>query len=81
MSMLTLVLMGFVAGWLANTFAGGEGFGFLGDAVLGIAGAFAAYYVANSLHIPVGTGLIPNLVVATAGAFCLVVIFRLFRSA
>jgi uncharacterized membrane protein YeaQ/YmgE (transglycosylase-associated protein family) len=41
-SLLVIVVVGVVAGWLAGQIVRGTGFGLVGDLLIGIAGAFMA---------------------------------------
>jgi uncharacterized membrane protein YeaQ/YmgE (transglycosylase-associated protein family) len=51
MDILTLILVGLVAGLLASFLVGGIGFGLLGDIVVGIAGAFVGSWLLGVLKI------------------------------
>jgi uncharacterized membrane protein YeaQ/YmgE (transglycosylase-associated protein family) len=79
MDIITLLVVGLVAGVLAATLVG-PGFGLLGDIVLGIAGAFVGGYSFRALgwHAPFG-GLAGVITVAFVGAVILLVGLRLIR--
>jgi uncharacterized membrane protein YeaQ/YmgE (transglycosylase-associated protein family) len=76
-SLIVIVLVGLVAGWLAGKIVRGAGFGLIGDIVVGIIGAFIGDWLLPRLGIHLGTGTISSIVNATVGAIILLLIFRL----
>jgi uncharacterized membrane protein YeaQ/YmgE (transglycosylase-associated protein family) len=78
-SILVILLVGLVAGWLAGQIVQGTGFGLIGDIVIGIVGAFIASWLFPKLGIRLGTGLLHEILDATIGAVLLLVIVRLIR--
>jgi uncharacterized membrane protein YeaQ/YmgE (transglycosylase-associated protein family) len=78
MSIVWLILIGMLAGWLAGQIMQGSGFGVLGDIVIGVLGAILGGVLFNLLQVPWG-GLAGRLVVATIGAILLIFIVRLVR--
>ncbi|HEY6140613.1 MAG TPA: GlsB/YeaQ/YmgE family stress response membrane protein [Thermoanaerobaculia bacterium] len=78
MGYLWFVIIGAVAGWLAGQFMRGNGFGLLGDIVVGIIGAFIGGYLFRAVGVEIGHGLIGSLIVAFVGAVVLLFIVRLF---
>ena len=79
-SLLWFIIIGAVAGWLAGQFMRGNGFGLIGDIIVGIIGAFIGGYVFNALGLHIGYGLVGSLIVAFVGAVLLLFIVRLFTS-
>jgi uncharacterized membrane protein YeaQ/YmgE (transglycosylase-associated protein family) len=79
MDIITLLVVGLVAGVLATTVVG-RGFGLLGDIVLGIVGAFVGAYSFRALgwHAPF-SGLAGVIAVAFVGAVILLVGLRLIH--
>ena len=55
-SLLVILFVGIVAGWLAGKVVRGSGFGLLGDLVIGVVGAFIASLLFPRLGIQLGTG-------------------------
>src|SRR5207253_1390545 len=55
-SLLVILLVGLVAGWLAGKVIRGAGFGILGDIVIGIIGAFIGDWLLPRLSIHLGSG-------------------------
>jgi len=78
-SLLVILLVGIVAGWLAGQIVRGTGFGILADLVIGIVGAFIASYLFPQLHIKLGSGIVSEIVAATIGAVLLLLVLRLVR--
>ncbi|HZL59754.1 MAG TPA: GlsB/YeaQ/YmgE family stress response membrane protein [Stellaceae bacterium] len=78
-SLLVILLIGAIAGWLAGKIVQGTGFGLLGDIVIGIIGAFIASWLFPRLGIHLGAGMVAQIIAATLGAVLLLVIARLFR--
>jgi len=74
-----LVLIGFVAGFLAATLLGERRrYGILGYIVVGAIGAIGGNYAFSSLQIP-NAGILLKLVAAFLGSIVLVLILRLLR--
>ncbi len=78
-SILVILLVGLVAGWLAGKIVQGTGFGLIGDIAIGIVGAFIASWLLPRLGIGLGIGLIRAIINSTIGAVLLLVIMRLVR--
>jgi uncharacterized membrane protein YeaQ/YmgE (transglycosylase-associated protein family) len=78
-SIVIILVVGLVAGWLAGKIVQGTGFGLIGDIVIGIVGAFIASWLFPRLGIALGAGLVREIVDATIGAILLLVIIRLVR--
>jgi uncharacterized membrane protein YeaQ/YmgE (transglycosylase-associated protein family) len=78
-SLLVVLFVGLVAGWLAGQFVQGTGFGLIGDLVVGLLGALIGSWLLPELGIHLGTGLISAIVNATIGAVLLLLVVRLVR--
>ena len=77
---LAWIVIGTVAGWLTGKIMRGDGYGFIGDIVVGIIGAFIGGWLAGKLGISIGSGLIASIITATIGAVILVLILRMVRN-
>ena len=55
-SLLIILLVGLIAGWLAGQIVRGTGFGIVGDLIIGIIGAFIGSWLLPQLGIHLGTG-------------------------
>ena len=78
-SILVILVVGIVAGWLAGKVVRGAGFGILGDLVVGIVGAFIASWLFPRLGIHLGTGIISAIIYSALGAILLLLVVRLIR--
>jgi uncharacterized membrane protein YeaQ/YmgE (transglycosylase-associated protein family) len=78
-SLLVILFVGVIAGWLAGQLVRGAGFGLLGDLILGILGAFLGSWLLPRLGIHLGAGMISAIINATLGAVLLLLIVRLLR--
>jgi uncharacterized membrane protein YeaQ/YmgE (transglycosylase-associated protein family) len=75
-SLLVIVLVGIVAGWLAGKIVNGGGFGLIGDLIVGVVGAFIGNWLLPQLSIHLGVGIVALIINATIGAVVLLVIIR-----
>jgi len=75
-SLLIIILVGIVAGWLAGKIVDGGGFGLIGDLIVGVIGAFIGDWLLPQLHIHLGVGLVSLIINATIGAIVLLAILR-----
>ena len=75
-SLITIIIVGIIAGWLAGKVVDGGGFGIIGDLVVGIIGAFVGDWMLPRLNIHLGSGFISLTLNATIGAIVLLVILR-----
>ena len=78
-SLLVVLLVGLVAGWLAGQIIQGTGFGLIGDMVIGVIGAFIGDWLMPRLGLHLGVGIIGGIINATIGAIVLLLIIRLAR--
>ncbi len=79
MGLLTWIIVGLIAGWLAGLVMKGGGYGVLGDIILGIIGALVGGFLASAVFgIPdaVSGFNITTLIVAFIGAVIVVAIVR-----
>ena len=74
-SILVILFVGLVAGWLAGT-----GFGIIGDILVGIAGALVASLLFPKLGIAIGSGIVREIIYSAIGAIILLLIVRLVRT-
>jgi uncharacterized membrane protein YeaQ/YmgE (transglycosylase-associated protein family) len=76
-SLVVIIIVGIVAGWLAGNIVRGGGYGLVGDLIVGIIGAFIGDRLLPRLGIHLGTGIVALVVNATLGAIVLLIILRL----
>jgi uncharacterized membrane protein YeaQ/YmgE (transglycosylase-associated protein family) len=79
-SLIVILFVGLVAGWLAGKIVRGTGFGIIGDIVVGIAGAFVASWLFPRLGFHLGSGLLGEIIYSAIGAIILLLIVRLIRT-
>lgn len=82
MDIVTLLVVGLVAGVIASLLVGGTGYGILGSIAVGIAGAFLGSFIFSRAgwHAPV-EGLGGTILIATIGAAILLVVLHLLTAA
>jgi uncharacterized membrane protein YeaQ/YmgE (transglycosylase-associated protein family) len=76
-SLLVIIVVGIVAGWLAGRVMEGGGFGLIGDLVVGLIGAFIGDWLLPRLGIHLGVGTVALIINAFIGAVVLLLILRL----
>jgi uncharacterized membrane protein YeaQ/YmgE (transglycosylase-associated protein family) len=76
-SLVVIVLVGIIAGFLAGKIVDGGGFGLIGDLIVGIIGAFIGNWLLPQLNIHLGVGTIALIINATIGAIILLIIIRM----
>ncbi len=80
MGILTWLVVGLIAGWLASQVMRGGGYGLVGDIIVGIVGALLGGFLATTLlNIPdaVNGFNISSILVAFIGAVILIALLRL----
>lgn len=80
-SILVMIIVGAIAGWLAGQIVKGFGFGLLGNIVVGIVGAFVAGLIFPVIGLGFGGGILGAIIYATIGAVILLVLIRLVKRA
>jgi len=76
-SLLVIVLVGLIAGWLAGQVMRGSGFGLIGDLIVGLLGALIGDWLLPRLNIHLGAGIVGLIINALVGAIVLLLILRL----
>ena len=82
MGLLTWIVVGAIAGWLAGTVMGGSSFGLIGDIVIGVIGALVGGWLASTFfHTPgaISGFNLPTIVVAFLGAMVVLFVVRMLR--
>ena len=78
-SLIIILLVGAVAGWLAGLIVKGFGYGLLGNIVIGIVGAFVAGLLLPRVGLNIGSGIAAAIIHATIGAVILLFLIRLIK--
>lgn len=82
MGLLSWIVVGAIAGWLAGKLVKGEGFGCLGNIIVGVVGGLLGGFLASVLfNMPdaVNGFNLTSIIVAFLGAVLVVVVLRLLR--
>jgi len=80
MGILSWIVVGLIAGWLAGLVVKGGGFGCIGDIIVGVIGGLLGGWLASTFfHMgdPMSGINIESIVVAFIGAVILIIILRL----
>ena len=79
-SIIVILVVGLVAGWLAGKIMRGSGFGIIGDIIIGIVGAFIGTRLWGLLHLPmIAHFWVSAIVTATVGACVLLFVIGLIK--
>src|SRR3954453_16667466 len=78
-SLIVILFVGVIAGWLAGQIVRGTGFGIVGDLIVGIVGAFIGDWLLPRLRVQLGFGVGAATINATVGAIVLLLVVRLVR--
>jgi uncharacterized membrane protein YeaQ/YmgE (transglycosylase-associated protein family) len=78
-SIIIMIVVGAIAGWLAGKIVQGFGFGLIWNIVIGIVGAFIGVWLLTRLGVVPFAGFVGSIVNATIGAVVLLFIIGLIR--
>ena len=82
MGLLSWLIIGAIAGWLASMVIKGGGYGLLGNIIIGIIGAVVGGWLSTQIfNMPYAvTGLnLPSILVATGGAVVVLFVLGLLK--
>lgn len=78
--LLSSLIIGAVAGWLAGQIKRGMGFfGVIGNIILGIVGAFVGGWLFGAIGISLGGGWIGSILSAMVGALAVLFVVGIFK--
>jgi uncharacterized membrane protein YeaQ/YmgE (transglycosylase-associated protein family) len=80
-SLIGMLIVGALAGWLSGKIMQGRGFGLFGNIVIGVVGAFLAGSMLPALGFAAGGSFLWSLIHATLGAVVLLFVIGLIRKA
>lgn len=80
-SLLIMLLIGAIAGWLAGQIVSGFGYGLLGNIIVGVVGAFVAGAILPRVGFGMGGGILAGIVHSTIGAVILLFLIKLIKRA
>lgn len=78
-SLLIILFVGLIAGWLAGQIVQGTGLGLVGDLLFGILGAFVGSWFLPKLGVHLGAGMVNSIINATVGAILLLLVVKALR--
>jgi uncharacterized membrane protein YeaQ/YmgE (transglycosylase-associated protein family) len=83
MGILSWIVVGLIAGFLAGVVVKGGGFGLLGDIIVGVVGGLLGGWISvNLLHFGNMTGInLESILIAFVGAVILLLVLRLIKRA
>jgi uncharacterized membrane protein YeaQ/YmgE (transglycosylase-associated protein family) len=73
------IVVGGIAGLIAETIVRGSHYGLIGTVIVGILGALFGGWLFGQLHISIGAGFVNEIITASIGAIVLLVLLRLVR--
>jgi len=81
MTILSWIVVGLIAGFLAGVVVKGGGFGLIGDIIVGVIGGLLGGWISvNLLHLGDMTGInLESILIAFVGAVLLLLVLRLIR--
>lgn len=80
-SLVVWVIVGGIAGTVADWLVSGVRLGCFGTVIIGIIGAFVGAWLLSLLNISIGSGLVNDIITAAIGAVILLLGIRFFRRA
>ena len=80
-SILMIIVIGGVAGWLAGLIVRGSGYGIIGDIIVGLIGAFVGNWIVRAFHLSInfGSSLADRIIISVVGAVLLMLVVGLLR--
>jgi uncharacterized membrane protein YeaQ/YmgE (transglycosylase-associated protein family) len=76
-SLLTWIILGLIAGWLAGQVTRGHGFGCIGNVAVGLVGAVIGGFIFSALGFNGLVGFWGSLIIAVIGAAALLILINL----
>jgi uncharacterized membrane protein YeaQ/YmgE (transglycosylase-associated protein family) len=76
---ITTVLLGAVSGYVASKIIGGDGYGFLGNIVVGVIGGLIGKYLIDVWKIPMLSGFFGTLIASVGGALVLIFFIEILK--
>jgi len=78
-TIIIILVIGAISGWLGSVLFKGSGLGLLGNIVVGILGSFVGSWLFRELKISIGGSVIVNTIITGAvGAFVILFVVSLF---
>lgn len=78
MDLIGFLIVGLIAGWIADMLVKGSNFGLVGDLIVGVIGAFIGGFLFSLVGVD-AYGFIGNIVMAVIGAVVLLMLLNAFN--
>jgi len=78
-SIIVWIIVGGVAGTIADWLVSGVRLGCLGTVIVGIIGAFIGGWLLSTLNVSIGSGIVNDIITASIGAVVLLLGIRVLR--
>lgn len=78
MDLIGFLIVGLIAGWIADMLVKGSNFGLVGDLIVGVIGAFIGGFLFSLVGVD-AYGFIGNIVMAVIGAVVLLLLLNAFN--
>jgi uncharacterized membrane protein YeaQ/YmgE (transglycosylase-associated protein family) len=80
-SIVVWIIVGGIAGMIADWLVSGVNLGCLGTVIVGIIGAFVGAWLLGLVNVSIGTGIVNDIITAAIGATVLLLGLRILRRA
>lgn len=80
-TLLIILAIGAVAGWIAGLLFKGGGFGLLGNIIVGIIGGIIGGWLLPKLGVHIGSGMGGIILTSVLGALALLLVVNVFKKA
>jgi uncharacterized membrane protein YeaQ/YmgE (transglycosylase-associated protein family) len=80
-TILVILAAGAAAGWLAGLVFKGEGFGLIGNIVIGIVGGVIGGWLLPKLGLHISGGIVGSILIAALGALSLLFVVNVLKKA
>jgi uncharacterized membrane protein YeaQ/YmgE (transglycosylase-associated protein family) len=80
-TILIILAIGAVAGWIAGLLFKGGGFGLLGNIIVGIIGGIIGGWLLPKLGVHIGSGMGGIILTSVLGALALLLVVNVFKKA
>jgi uncharacterized membrane protein YeaQ/YmgE (transglycosylase-associated protein family) len=80
-SIVIWIVVGGIAGTIADWLVSGVRLGCIGTVIVGIIGAFVGAWLLGMLNISIGSGIVNEIITAAIGAIALLLVLRVLRRA
>lgn len=77
MHFLFILIIGAIAGWLGSLLLRSNGYGLIGNMVIGILGSFVGYWLLGKIGLSFGGGILGAILTGAVGAIVILVILQI----